>query len=192
MPFGLKRAPSTFQRLMNHVLSGLNGYKCFVYLDDVVIYGYDLVNHNEKLIEILKCFRKFNLKLQPKKCNFLRQEVKYLRHLLTNKGIKPDPKLVEAIYKYPSPTNKSSLEAFIGLTGYYRSFIEKYAKIAEPLIALKRGKPKNFLWNAFADEAFNILKNYLMKPPILIYPDFSKPTDASNVAIIRSCFIPGY
>lgn len=77
MPFGLKNAPSTFQRLMNSVLAGLQGIKCFVYLDDVVVYGCNLHDHNHKLQQIFQCFREANLKLHPQKCIFLKQEISY-------------------------------------------------------------------------------------------------------------------
>jgi len=83
MPFGLKGAPGTFQRMMNKVLSGLNGLKAFVYLDDIIIYAKDFPDHSQKFTEILERLRQFNLKLQPLKCEFLRKEVTYLGHQIT-------------------------------------------------------------------------------------------------------------
>ena len=73
MPFGLKNAPSTFQRLMNSALSGLQGIQCFVYLDDIVIYSYDLESHIKNLTDVFQRLRDYNLKLQPDKCEFLRR-----------------------------------------------------------------------------------------------------------------------
>ena len=140
MPFGLKGAPNTFQRLMNHILSGLNGIKCFVYLDDVVIYGVNLEDHNNRLKNVLTCFRTFNMKLQPRKCNFLRTEVKYLGHIITRYGTKPDPTLVDAILKFPIPNNIKEISSFLSLSGYYRQFIHDYAKIAEPHLCVKKEK----------------------------------------------------
>lgn len=84
MPFGLCGAPSTFQRLMNTVLTGLNGIKVFVYLDDIIIYAADLAKHENRLEEVFQRLRKFNLQLQPSKCQFLRREVVYLGHLITD------------------------------------------------------------------------------------------------------------
>jgi len=79
MPFGLKNAPVTFQRLMNSgmndLLTGIQGLKCLVYLDDIVIYGSNLREHNRRLIEVFGRLREHNLKLQPDKCEFLRKEV---------------------------------------------------------------------------------------------------------------------
>lgn len=85
MPFGLRNAPATFQRLMNSVLTGIQGLRCLVYLDDIVIYGSSLEDHNKRLTEVLRRLRENNLKLQPDKCEFLRKEVIYLGHIISEK-----------------------------------------------------------------------------------------------------------
>jgi hypothetical protein len=95
LPFGLKTAPSTFQRMVNTVLSGLTGTRCFVLLDDIVIYARSLSEHDTKLREVLGRVRRHNLKLQPDKCEFLRTEVSYLGHIITEEGVRPDPGKVE-------------------------------------------------------------------------------------------------
>jgi len=97
MPFGLKGAPGTFQRLMNKVLIGLNGLKAFVYLDDIIVYAKDLSDHSQKLVDIFDRLRQYNLTLQPIKCEFLRKEVTYLGHRITDEGVKPDPQKVECV-----------------------------------------------------------------------------------------------
>jgi len=89
MPFGLKGAPATFQRLMSTVLSGMQGLKCLVYLDDIIVYGETLQVHNDKLREVFARLRMRNLKLLPDKCEFLRKEVTYLGHKLTTRGLLP-------------------------------------------------------------------------------------------------------
>jgi hypothetical protein len=81
MPFGLKGAPATFQRLMTTVLSGIQEIRCLVYLDDVIVFGENLGVHNERPREDFDRMRKYNLKLQPDKCKFLRKEVSYLGHI---------------------------------------------------------------------------------------------------------------
>jgi hypothetical protein len=142
MPFGLCGAPSTFQRLMNNVLTGLNGTKAFVYLDDIIIYAVDLAEHESRLEEVFQRLRKFNLQLQPGKCQFLRREVIYLGHLITDSGVKPDPTKISCVRDHPVPRNPTEIKQFLGLTGYYRRFIEKYSQIAKPLTALlKKGQP---------------------------------------------------
>jgi hypothetical protein len=105
LPFGLKTAPSTFQRMINTVLSGLTGTRCFVFLDDIVVYAKSLSEHDSKLREVFGRIRKHNLKLQPDKCEFLRTEVSYLGHIITEEEVRPDPGKVEVIENFPRPVN---------------------------------------------------------------------------------------
>jgi hypothetical protein len=117
MPFGLKGAPATFQRLMNTVLTGIQGIKCLVYLDDVV-YGENLEVHNERLREVFDRMRKYNLKLQPDKCEFLRKEVSYLGHVIGQTGVRPDERTIEAVRNFSEPRTTRELKSFLGLAGY--------------------------------------------------------------------------
>lgn len=186
MPFGLKGAPATFQHLMNSALSGLNGSKVFIYLDDVVIYGRNLVEHNDKLREVFTCLRKHNLKLNPEKCQFLKKELYYLGHMITQNGVKPDPNKIAVIKAYPIPRTAKEIKSFMGLIGYYRRFIRDFSKISQPLTNLLK-KDIPFIWSPFCDEAFVTLKTCIIEPPILKYPDFTKEftitCDASDIAI---------
>lgn len=97
MPFGLKNAPATFQRMMDTALRGLIGKTCFVYLDDIVVFGTTLQEHHENLIILLNRLRSTGLKLQPDKCEYLRPELEYLGHLITKDGVKPNPEKLKAI-----------------------------------------------------------------------------------------------
>jgi hypothetical protein len=116
MPFGLKGAPAT---LMNTVLSGIQGIRCLVYLDYVKVYGENLGVHNERLREDFDRMRKYNLKLQPDKCEFLRKKVCYLAHVIEQTGVRPDKKRIEAVINYPEPRTTRELKGFLGLAGYY-------------------------------------------------------------------------
>jgi len=87
MPFGLKNAPATFQRLMDRILSGLQGTTLFVYLDDIVIYARSLQEHERKFNQLAERLRNANLRLQPDKCEFLRREVTYLGHVIREDGV---------------------------------------------------------------------------------------------------------
>lgn len=120
MPFGLKNAPATFQRLMDKVLSGLQGIELFVYLDDIVIYASSLTEHNRKFNKLAERLRDANLRLQPDKCEFLRKEVAYLGHIISEQGVKPDPQKIEAVKNFPRPRNPKNVKQFLGLAGYYR------------------------------------------------------------------------
>ena len=186
MPFGLKNAPSTFQRLMNTVLSGLQGTRCLVYLDDIVIFADSLQNHNKKLIEIFERLKKFNLKIKPSKCEFLRKEVIYLGHKISESGAQPDETKLDAVRLFPTPKSAKDIKSFLGLAGYYRRFINDFSKKALPLTKLLK-KSARFEWTSEQEQAFNTLKNCLCEQPILQFPNFEKPfnvtTDASNFAI---------
>ncbi|XP_026830969.1 uncharacterized protein LOC113563505, partial [Ooceraea biroi] len=186
MPFGLKNAPSTFQRLMDTVLIGLQGNELFVYVDDIVIYARSLQEHNIKIARLMKRLREANLKLQPDKCEFLRKEVGYLGHIISSEGVKPDPEKVKAIKNFPIPRNAKNIKQFLGLAGYYRRFIPEFSKIAKPLTELLK-KDRPFVWESPQAVAFATLQNFLCTEPILQYPDFTQPfiltTDASGYAI---------
>lgn len=186
MPFGLRNAPSTFQRLMNKILSGIVNYRCFVYLDDIVIFGDTLEVHNKRLKEVFERISQFNLKIQPDKCEFLRKEVMYLGHLITENGVKPDPKKVTAVLNYPTPKTPKDIKGFLGLSGYYRRFIKNFSSLTQPLTQLLK-KDQPFVWTSTQQNSFDILRKILTSEPLLQYPDFEKPfyltTDASNLAI---------
>lgn len=186
MPFGLKTAPATFQRLMDRVLTGLQGITLFVYLDDIVVYAKSLGEHRQKFDQLMSRIIPANLKFQPDKCEFLRKEVVYLGHIITSEGVKPDPKKLEAVDKFPVPKNPKNIKQFLGLAGYYRRFIPNFSKVAKPLTDLLK-KDIKFQWTDLQNKAFNTLKKALCDQPILQYPNFEEEfiitTDASAYAI---------
>ena len=112
MPFGLKNAPATFQRLMDLVLSGLQGQELFVYMDDIVLYTTSLEEHARKCNLLIDRLRKANLKLQPDKCEFLKTEVTYLGHVISKNGVKPDPKKLDAVRYFPRPKTSKNINNF--------------------------------------------------------------------------------
>lgn len=186
MPFGLRNAPSTFQRLMNTVLSGLQGMQCLVYVDDIVIFASSLEEHKNKLKAVFNRLRENNLLLQPDKCEFLRKEIVYLGHKISENGVAPNNEKIKAVMDYPIPKSPKQIKQFLGLIGYYRRFVKDFAKIAKPLTLLLK-KDAQFQWLSHQQEAFEQFKRILTSEPILQFPDFNKPfvltTDASNYAI---------
>jgi hypothetical protein len=178
MPFGLTNAPATFQRLMDIVLAGLKWQCCLVYIDDVVIYSPTCEQHLIDLERVFQALRMANLTLKISKCQFCRREMRYLGHLITPKGIKPDPDLVKAVSEFPQPKKVKDVQSFLGLTGYYRRFIQGYAKIAEPLLEQIRCSQKSnhrLNWSDECTDAFNTLKNRLTNAPIMNTPKFDQP-----------------
>ena len=186
MPFGLKNAPSTFQRLMDQILSGLQGNELFVYMDDIVVYASSLEEHSVKLKKLLGRLKTANLTLQPEKCHFLGKEITYLGHVITQNGVKPDPRKIEAVKNFPLPKTRKNIKQFLGLIGYYRRFIPDFAKLAKPLTFLTKLGVK-YIWGQPQQKAFEELRDIILQDPILQYPDFSKPflvtTDASDYAV---------
>lgn len=182
MPFGLTNAPATFQRLMDRVFYDIKDKYVLVYLDDINIYSTTFEEHIQHLKEVLERFRQTNLKLNLDKCHFCKKELSFLGHVVSEKGILPDPTKIEKVKNFPVPTNTTELRGFIGLASYYRRFIKDFATIAEPMNRLLR-KDISYIWNDDCQKAFEILKEKLTTAPILIYPDFSKSftlhTDAS-------------
>lgn len=187
MPFGLKNAPATFQRAMNYILADYIGTICYVYLDDIIIIGYNLKNHLENITKVLKRLSDFNLKIQLDKCEFLKKETEFLGHVITPLGIKPDPSKINKILDWKLPTSQKEIKQFLGLTGYYRRFIKDYAKLAKPLSKYLKKDIVIDLNDKEYKIGFEKLKLILTSDQILSYPDFDLPfiltTDASNFAL---------
>ena len=182
-PFGLSQAPAYFQRLVHEVLKGITF--AFGYLDDILIFSPDNKTHLEHLEVVFQRLKEADLKLKASKCNFFKKHIQYLGHLVSGEGIEPLPEKLEAVRKMPPPTTPKEVRQFLGLVGYYRKFVPKFADIARPLTNLtKLDVP--YEWTTRCQEAFEFLKQMLLKEPILKYPDPSKPytlfTDASKFA----------
>lgn len=187
MPFGLKTAPATFQRLMNTILKEYINKICLVYLDDIIIFSTSLQEHTQSLKLIFNRLEEANLKIQLDKSEFFKRETEFLGHIVTQNGIKPNPKKIECVINFPLPNTTKQIKQFLGLTGYYRKFIKDYSLIAKPMtIFLKKGAKINSTDQRY-QHSFNTFKKLLTNDPILVYPDFSKPftltTDASNFAL---------
>lgn len=131
MPFGLKTAPATFQRLMNGILGELINRVCLVYLDHIIVYSTSLQELMNSLKLVFDKLRKANLKVEMDKCEFLKRETEFLGHVLTQRGIKPNSKKVDSVVNYPIPKAQKQIKQFIGLSGYYRKFIKDYSRIAK-------------------------------------------------------------
>ena len=123
MPFRLVNAPATFQRLMEVVLAGVTQDGCHVYLDHVLVFGKTIEDHNQNLRRVLARIEEAGLKLKPKKCRFVQTSVEYLMHVVSEDGVQTDPKKVDAVRQYPTPTEVRTLRSFLGLASYYRKFL---------------------------------------------------------------------
>lgn len=184
MPFGLSNSPATYQRVMEECLGDLNMKICIIYLDDLIIFSKDFKQHLERLDIVLTRLKECNLKLSADKCFFIKSKVKFLGHVVGKHGVETDPDKVEKVKNWPTPKDADSLRSFIAFVGYYRKFIRNFSKIAKPLTDLlpptstKKGKIKAqepWNWGPEQETVFNQLKETLMSPPILAYPNFQLP-----------------
>jgi hypothetical protein len=139
LPMGLSNSPGTFQRCMNIVLSGAQAY-----LDDIAIFSKSFSDHLQHLEEIFSRLRAAQLKLKPKKCQLLVNELHYLGHVISARGIATDPAKTEAVRSWPLPSDVGQLRGFLGLCNYYAKFVKNYAEIAAPLHSLTKKSIKNF------------------------------------------------
>ena len=187
MPFGLTNAPPTFQRLMECVLAGMTYEQCLIYLDDIIVFSTSFEQHLQRLQTVFQHLAKVGLKLKGKKCHFVKSEVRYLGHIVSKKGIEADPEKLHAMQNYPVPRDIKELKQFLGLTNYYRRFIQGYSSIAAPLHKLTSKSAGGYYWNDNCQAAFQTLKQKLISPPILAYPNFKHlftvATDASGSAL---------
>ena len=193
MPFGATNAPATFQRLMHDCLGELNMNWCIVYLDDIIIFSDTKEEHLKRLEAVFQKLCAAGLKLKPSKCFFFREEIEYLGHVVSGKGISTNPKKIEAVSKWPTPKTVYDVRSFLGFVGYYRRFIKNFSRITKPIREVitglenqsKRSAKKTYIeWSDAADVAFEHLKAMCVSTPILAYPDYQLPftlhTDSST------------
>lgn len=185
LPQGLKIGPSSFQRMMNMALSGLNADVAFAFQDDVISAAATESKMLDNLRKIFEICRKYNLKLNPEKCLFFRHEVTFLGHKCSAKGLEPDEEKIKKVRDYPVPKNADEAKRFAAFVNYFRKFIPNFADYARHITRLTK-KNVDFVWSEQCEEAFNYLKNTLINKPILQYPDYNKQfiltTDASKKA----------
>ncbi len=186
MPFGLTNAPASFQREMNRILMPLIGQCLFVYMDDILVYSPTFEQHIKDLEKVFQIMRENKFSINLKKCEFCKNSVQVLGHILSDEGLKPVPSKVLAISSWKIPNNITQLQSFLGLVSYYRKFIPNFASISNILYKLT-SKNSTFLWTTDHTTAFNTLKDALCHNPILKYPNSNIPfiirTDASSYAI---------
>ena len=185
MPFGLSNAPSVFQDLMNHVLQNIQNF-AIAYIDDILIFSETYEDHIKHIEEVFRRLANAGLKLKLSKCEFLKERVKYLGHIISPNGIAPDPDKISSIRNMPAPRTIREVRSFLGAVGYYMKFIDNFADIARPLTRLTK-KNSRFEWTEDSQLAFQTLKQKLCTAPVLAYPNIELPynlyTDASQYAV---------
>jgi hypothetical protein len=186
MPFGLRNAGQTFQRLMDMVGAGLSFV--FIYLDDVLVASPDEVSHVQHLALVFQRLREFGLQLYIAKCSFGQPHVEFLGHHISEGGAEPLLKHLEAVQAFPRPLDVKGLQGFLGLINFYRRFIPAAARILLPLTsALKGGKKARLDWSQPMEDAFVAAKAALCEAASLAHPDpkaaVSLACDASDTHV---------
>ena len=188
MPFGLTNAPATFQRLMESCSGDYYLKYCIIYLDDNIIFSKMPEDHIVRLRKVFEKLDEAGLRLKPNKCEFFGDRLEYLGHIISEQGIKTNPKKIMAIANWPWPKNITQVCSFLGFCNYYCKFIKKYAEIAKPLYLLIAGdnakkKTNKVEWTDKCESAFCKLKEICSDTPILAYADYTNifklHTDAS-------------
>lgn len=207
MPQGVTGAPATFQRLMEKAVGDMNLLEVLVYLDDLIVFGRTLEEHEERLLKVLDRLAEVGLKISLDKCQFCLPKVKYLGHIVSADGVSPDPSKVEAVTSWPRPTHLKALQSFLGFRGYYQRFIASYAAIVRPLSELTKGyaptqkgkkwdkdntktyrkesEPFGERWDESCTEAFHNIIHCLIHAPVLAFADPSKPYSLHVDASLR-------
>jgi hypothetical protein len=185
MPFGLTNAPATFQCIMNSVFAPFLRKFVIVFLDDILIYSSSWEEHLQHLQLVLQQLRTSQFFAKLSKCSFGQTSIQYLGHIISDKGVATDPDKTLVMEQWPLPSNATELRGFLGLTGYYRKFVQNYEIITKPLTQLLT--KKGFAWSEEATAAFQQLKSAMMHTPVLALPDFNAPftveTDACDTGV---------
>jgi hypothetical protein len=186
MPFGLHNAPATWQRLIDSVLGPELEPFVFVYLDDIIVITPTFEKHCEILQDIFDRLLAANLTVSMDKCQFCREELKYLGYVVDRQGIRVDADKVNCILTLLAPKNPKEVRSFIGMASWYRKFIPNFSTLLSPLTALIK-KNSKFLWTEQCQSVFDKIKTALVSSPILRCPNFDLPfvlqTDASGYGI---------
>lgn len=199
MPFGLANAPATFQCYINRAMEGLVDRNCVVYLDDILVYSDNEIDHEKHVRAVLERLRRHGLYVKLDKCAFHVEQVEFLGFLVSSAGITMDPRRVDTIMSWPVPKSFREIQVFLGFANFYRRFIYRYSRVVAPITDLLKGmqqgkKTGPFIWPEGAAQAFRKLREAFTTAPILRHFDPELPirveSDASGSAIAANMFQP--
>ncbi|XP_038902394.1 uncharacterized mitochondrial protein AtMg00860-like [Benincasa hispida] len=158
--------------LMNRVLKEFLDTFMIVFIDDILVYSKTDVEHEEHLQKVLETLRANKLYAKFSKCEFWLRQVSFIGHVVSKEGVSVDLAKIEAVTSRARPTTVSEVRSFLGLSGYYRRFVNDFSRIVAPLTQLTR-KGALFVWNEACENSFQDLKQKLVSAPVLIVPDES-------------------
>ncbi len=150
------------------------GNSVYIYLDDIIIASKDVHSHMETLRQVLERLQKVGLKIKMTTCEFLKPKIQFLAYVVEEQGINTVDDKVAAVAEFPQPKTVNNVRSFLGLAGYYRSFIKGSAARSYPLIQLLK-KDVLFHWGKEQESSFKDLKHALTHAAILTFPNFKDP-----------------
>lgn len=175
LPFGIKSAPEVYQRIMSQMVEDIEGAEAI--MDDILIWGVDRTQHDERLKKVLDRVLEYNLKLNLEKCEFRKNEVKYMGHVLSH-GLKIDPEKVRAVLSMPVPENKPDLQTFLGFVQYLGKFMPNMSAVSAPLRKLVE-QDSEWIWSDEQNASFETLRQMASNAPVLRYYDPALPLTLS-------------
>ena len=190
MPFGLCNDLASFQSLKQNCLGDLNLTYCLIYLDDMIVFLKMEEEHLQSLHLVFDHIREHNLRLKPTKCKFIQNEINYLAHHISRRGVWPSKESLKAVGELAPPKPYTEIWAFLGLMGHYQQFTKGFASFVQPLHGRLSGKDaskknEQVPLTEKAWDAFKKLKKVCLEAPVLAFADFNKPflleTDASKL-----------
>ena len=173
MSFRLTNAPTAFMDLMNGVFRPYVDQFVLVFIDDILVYSKDREDHDTHLRAVLETLRKEQLYAKLSKCEFWFREVSFLEHIISEEGIRVDPKKIEVIIEWKPPRNVTEVRSFLGLVGYYRRFVKGFSMTTASVTRLVQ-KNVRFEWSEKCQASFEKLKAFLTEAPILTQPSYGK------------------
>ena len=187
MPFGLRNGPAVFQRLMDRILHKDKDMSQ-VYIDDIAVFSLTWEDHCKHIAQVLDRLRKAGLTANVSKCQWGQTRCEFLGHVVGNGTVSPADCKVQAVRAFPQPQTKKQVRQFLGLTGYYRRFVKKYAEHSFMLTeATRKSAPERILWNSVMYDEYYYLKDCLCSLPSLTLPlpsgNFVLQTDASQIGL---------
>eukprot|EP00253_Pinus_taeda_P012699 PITA_12699 len=186
LPFGLTNAPATFMCLMNSVFHQFLDKFVLIFIDDILIYSRSKEEHEKHLRMVLQTLREHQLYAKLSKCDFYKEEIQYLGHVISKDGIAVDPEKIKTILDWPVPKDVADIRSFMGLAGYYRRFVEGFSRVAYPITSLQK-KGRTFRWSSECQQSFERPKQLLTSAPVLSIADPNKDyvvcTDASGEGV---------
>ena len=191
MPYGINSGSEVFQRAMEELMEN---YPCKIIVDDIIVFGKDMADHDRNLEIVMKRLKEIDLHLNRKKCEFRVSQIPFVGNIFTAEGLKVDPEKVKAIQEMPTPTSKQEVQRFLGMTNYLGRYIPHHSDKTRNLRSLTRNDVL-FNWDANHEKEFVSLKQELCEAPVLAYYDVKQPVtltcDASKEGLGAACLQNG-